>query len=299
VVWAAFTVTFLILFALPGDAVTQTLAVSDYIPPEQLEALRNYYGLDRPLHEQYLHQLWGLAHGDLGMSISTGMPVAQSLRIAFPQTLALASLALAFSLIAGPAIAMIATLTRRPLVRRLACSLPAIGTSVPGFWIGLTLLGAFSFALPIFPAFGNDGLASLVLPAVTLSVYTSAVIAQLLLRGLDHEWQAAYVETARAKGLGPYAIQLRHVLRNAVLPVATSVAMTIGNLLAGTVIAETIFARNGIGRLTQVAVTNQDMAVVQGVVVVSAVVYATVNLAVDLLYPVLDPRIRMRWRAAT
>jgi len=189
-----------------------------------------------------------------------------------------------------------ATGTRNKALRQLLLSLPALGVSVPGFWIGLMLLWLFSFTWPVFPAIGNDGLPTLVLPAVTLAVPTSATIAQVLARGLDEEWRNSYVETARAKGLGRWAIQFRHVLRNAAVPTSTIIAVTVGGLLAGTVIAETIFSRNGIGRLTQLAVTDQDIPVVQGVVLLSAVVYASVNLAVDLVYPVLDPRIVSRGR---
>lgn len=291
VVWAAFTLTFFILFALPGDSVSQKFGAANHIPPEQVAALRDHYGLDQPVAVQYVTQLGNVLRGDLGTSLATGIPVTRTLAQAFPQTIQLAGAALAVSVVVGLGLALAATYARRNTVRQVLFAIPAIGLSVPGFWIGLMLLWFLSFTFPIFPATGNDGAASLVLPAIALAVPTSATIAQVLARSLDDEWSVPYVVTAEAKGLSRWAVQVRHVLRNALIPTATVVAVLIGGLLSGTVVAETIFSRNGIGRVTQVAVTAQDVPVVQGVVLLSAAIYATVNLAVDLLYPVLDPRI--------
>ena len=294
VVWAAFTLTFVILFALPGDAVTQKFGASSYIPPEQYAALQAQYGIDQPLIVQYGRQLGSLLRGDLGLSISTGIPVSESIREALPQTVQLATASLALAIVAAVAIALGATITSRATLRQALLALPAIGASTPGFWIGLVLLWALSFRTPIFPGVGDGSPTALVLPAITLAIHTSATLAQVLIRSLDEEWVATSTRTARAEGHRPWSVLVHHSLPNALLPTLTVLGTTLGELIAGTVVVETVFTRNGIGRLVQVAVTNQDVSVVQGVVIVTALVYASVNLVVDLLYPVLDPRIRAR-----
>lgn len=292
VVWAAFTVSFFILWVLPNDIVSQMLGGGDYVPEEQVEALRERYGLNDPVIVQYLRQLGRMFVGDFGNSVQTGRPVAEALAEAWPHTLGLTSLAMAISLVVGVTTAVVATYVRQPFLRQFLFSLPAIGVAVPGFWIGLMLLWAFSFQLPWFPAMGTSGFSSMVLPAIALSVPTGSQIASILARSLSTEWHAAYVETAEAKGLSRGYIHIRHVLRNSIIPVATVFALTVGALLAGTVIAETIFSRNGIGRLTEMAVSNHDTPMIQAIVVLSAVIYAVANLAVDAMYPLMDPRIR-------
>jgi peptide/nickel transport system permease protein len=170
-------------------------------------------------------------------------------------------------------------------------SLPPLGVSLPTFWVGLMLVQLLSFRAQLFPAFGNDGVRSLVLPAVTLAVPTSALLAQVLAKSLATTLDEPYIETAKAKGATPARIHFRHALRNAALPALTVAGLLVGNLVAGSVVVESVFARNGVGRVTVNAVTVQDIPVVQGVVVFGALVFVLVNLAVDLIYPLLDPRI--------
>ncbi|MEU8344327.1 ABC transporter permease [Spirillospora sp. NPDC048832] len=174
--------------------------------------------------------------------------------------------------------------------------------SVPGFWAGLMLLQVFSFKARLFPAFGEGGPRGLVLPAVTLAIPTGAVIAQVLSKSLLTALDEPYVQTARAKGAGRARIHLRHALRNASLPALTIVGLLVGQLMAHAVVVETVFSRNGLGRVTASAVTAQDIPVVQGVVVFGALVFVLANLAVDLIYPLLDPRIVVagtsRWSLA-
>lgn len=292
VVWAAFTATFIVLYAMPSDPVSIMAGPDNYVDPAKLAALRAQYGLDQTIFVQYFKQLGNLVIGNLGTSIQTGIPVEKSLAQALPETLKLTSLALLFALVFGVLIATLATVVRSPRLRNLLLTLPPLGVSIPGFWIGLMLLWAFSFTFQIFPAMGNEGLKSLILPAITLAVPASAGIAQILASGLSETWKQPYVHTAEAKGLGRWRIQFAHALRNAAIPAVTIIGTTVGGLLGGSVVAETVFARNGIGRLTQLAVTSQDIPVVQGVVVLSAAIYAVINLIVDLIYPLLDPRIR-------
>jgi len=162
---------------------------------------------------------------------------------------------------------------------------------VPTFWVGLLLLQVFSFQLRIFPAFGDQGASSLVLPAITLALPTGAVIAQVLATSMTTTWKQPFVESARAKGVSRLRVQTKHVVRLSSIPAFTIAGVLVGNLLAGSVVVETVFSRAGVGRLTQTSVLAQDIPVVQGIVVLTSLVFVLVNLLVDLFYPLIDPRI--------
>ncbi|GII55506.1 peptide ABC transporter permease [Planotetraspora thailandica] len=294
VLWAAYTISFLVLVWLPGDPVSAMAAGGldqAAVDPAQLEALRREYGFDRPPLVQYLDYLGRAVRGDFGNSVATGRPVTSTLADALPYTLQLTAAALALAVLLGGALALYATYTPHRWLRQLLMSLPSLGVSLPTFWIGLMLVQLLSFRLRLLPAFGNEGAASLILPAVTLAIPTGAMVAQLLAKSLLTTLDEPYVETARAKGAGRIRVHLRHALRNAALPALTMVGILVGNLMAGSVVVETVFSRNGIGRETVGAVTVQDIPVVQGVVVFGALAYVLANLAVDLIYPLLDPRI--------
>ncbi|MER6350029.1 ABC transporter permease, partial [Streptomyces sp. NPDC001532] len=216
---------------------------------------------------------------------------ADTLADALPQTLQLAGVALPLAVAAGGALALASTATRRRWLRQLLLSLPSVGISLPAFWVGLMLVQLFSFRLPLFPAYGNDGAAGLVLPAVTLAVPAAVLVAQVLAKSLQTVLDEPYVQTARAKGAGRARVHFRHALRNASLPALTVVGVLAGQLTANAVVVENVFSRNGLGRITTDAVTVQDIPVVQGVVVFGALVFVLVNLLVDLAGPLLDPRI--------
>ncbi|MEU0785564.1 ABC transporter permease [Streptomyces sp. NPDC006173] len=294
VLWAAYTVSFLVLDYLPGDPVSAMAgagADSGQVDPAQLAALRHQYGFDKPVPVQYAEALGRAVRGDFGDSVSTGRPVTSSLADALPQTLQLTGAALLLAVLLGGGVALLATYTTQRWLRQLLLSLPPLGVSVPTFWVGLLLVEVFSFRARLFPAFGNDGLRGLVLPAVTLAIPTGALIAQVLAKSLLTALDQAYVETARAKGAGRVRIHLRHALRNASLPALTVVGLLAGQLIAGSVVVETVFSRDGLGRVTAAAVAAQDIPLVQGVVVFGALIFVSANLVVDLVYPVLDPRI--------
>ncbi|MEW1957904.1 ABC transporter permease [Kineococcus sp. NPDC059986] len=298
VLWAAYTVTFVVLYLLPSDPVEIMLAggqggEQSTVDPAQVAALRHEYGLDEPLPVQYVHALWRTLHLDFGRSIQNGAPVTSLIGDALPQTAVLAASALAVALVLGVGIAFLSTWVRRSWVRTLLLALPPLGVSLPTFWVGLLLVQVFSFRIPVFPALGNQGFATLVLPSVTLAVPVSASIAQVLARGLRTALAEPYVETARAKGASRARVHLRHAFRNATIPALTIVGVIVGNLLAGAVVVETVFSRVGIGRLTVTAVNGQDIPLVQGLVLLAAAVFVATNLVVDLLYPVVDPRIRV------
>jgi peptide/nickel transport system permease protein len=299
VLWAAYTVSFLILDLLPGDPVEAMAGAqmdSSGVDPGQVARLRHQYGFDQPVLEQYWHYLTKAARGDFGVSVSTGRPVSSVMRDALPPTLALAGLGLAIGIVAGGTIALVATYTRQRWLRQALLSLPSIGVSVPAFWVGLMLVQLFSFQVRLFPAFGNQGLRGLVLPAVTLSLLPAAMIAQLLAKSMVAALAEPYAQTAQAKGAGRARVHLRHALRNALLPALTITGVLTGQLMANAVVVETVFSRNGLGRTIAAAVGVQDIPVVQGIVVFGAFVFVTVNLVVDLLYPVLDPRITVGGR---
>jgi len=292
VLWAAYTVSFLVLYALPADPV-RLLAGGDAtdVSAEQLDALRERLGLDQPLIMQYVQKLGDVLRGDLGASIGTGRPVTTILAEAIPPTVQIAAVGFVIALLVGAAIAFFATFTRNRAMADILMGLPPLGVAVPSFWLGLLLIQWFSFAIPIFPAVGDGGPISIVLPAITLAVPTSATIAQLLAKSLDTTLREPYIDTAWAKGASRTRVHVRHGLRNAALPALTMTGLIVGQLLSGTVVTETVFSRPGVGRVTATAVQQQDIPVVQGVVLFAAAVFVIANLVVDLIYPLLDPRI--------
>lgn len=300
VVWAAFTIAFFLLYWLPGDAVLARLGGSGDgadVPPEQLDQLRAELGLDRPLVVQYLEQLGGVAQGNFGTSVRTGEPVVGVIGSALPHTLALAAASMVLAVIVGGAAAMTVTYTHSRVLRRLIATVTSLGVAVPAFWVGLILLWQLSFQHRWFPAGGNDGPLSLVLPAITLAFPASAVLAQVLIESMRTALAEPYIATARAKGVAPRTVHGWHALRNALFPVLTMLGLLVGNVIAGSVAVETVFSRAGLGRVTVDAVELQDLPVIQGLVVTGALIFVTVNLAVDLLYPLLDPRVRLNTKA--
>ncbi len=295
VLWGAYSITYFILYLLPGDPLSIMLSASgmeiDALSPEQLAKAKAYYGLDQGLLERYVNLLLGVLQGDLGQSLTLNRPVTAILAERLPQTLALAGFAIVLSLIGGVGLAYLAAYVRWQPLKTALSRLPALGFSVPVFWMGLLLIQIFAFGLGWFPATGSTGFDSLVLPAVTLAIPSAAVYAQVLQRGFQDVWREPYIVTAYAKGLSRAQVQARHGLRNAALPLLTLIGLQVGNTVSGAVLVETIFARNGVGRLVQEAVLRQDIPLVLAVVTVSAAAFVLVNLLVDLLYPILDPRI--------
>ncbi|WP_459545949.1 ABC transporter permease [Nocardia sp. X0981] len=289
VLWAAFTVTFVVLYLLPADPVQLAMDAGPGTPVDAaaVAELRARYGLDRPVWEQYWTALTHAVRGDLGHSLTTGQSVVDALGEALPSTLALASLTLVLAGVSGGTLALAAAYTERGWLRGLLTALPPVGTAMPTFWVGLILLHLFSFQLRLVPAFGGTGFTGTLLPALTLAVPVGAVIAQVLYSTLITTWRQPFVTVAFAKGASRNWVQWRHVLRAAVGPALTVAGVWVGTVLAGSVIVETVFARAGIGRLTQISVLNQDVPVVQGIVVFSAAVYVLVNL----LYPLVDARV--------
>ncbi|MEV3853812.1 ABC transporter permease [Streptomyces sp. NPDC050095] len=301
VLWAAYTVSFGVLYVLPGDPVVIMAAGggdASSVTPAQIAELRTRYGLDRPVPEQYATGLWHAVRGDFGTSVHSGQPVTRMIADVLPATLQLAAGALLLALPLGCAVALVGTGTRRRWLRQLVLSLPAAGVSAPTFWVGLILVQLVSFRWGLVPAFGNEGWRSLVLPSVTLALPAAGLVAQVFAKSLRTALAEPYVDTARAKGAGRTRVHVGHAARNALAPPLTVAGVLVGGVLAGSVVVETVFSRTGVGRLTATAVTTQDIPVVQGLVVLGACAYVAVNLAVDVVLPLIDPRIAATDRPA-
>lgn len=294
VLWAAFSLSFVLLQVLPGDAVLIKFQNPDLgLSPQQIAEMRQAYGADNPLWQQYLHTLAAMLHGDFGYSVQAGVPVSQLINSNLPGTL---RLALCGFLLATLLAFALAALSRHPVLRglrNLLQSLPALFISVPTFWLGIALIQLFSFQLRWIPVINPSPWQGLILPIITVAIPISAPLAQILLRSIDEVATRSFVAVARAKGASEGHVLWRHVLRNALLPVLTVAGLLLGELIAGALITETVFGLGGLGQLTQQAVNNQDVAVLQAVVMISALGFVVINLAVDLLMPLLDPRLQL------
>lgn len=283
--------TFSALHLLPGDPVTVMLGESGD-SPERVTELRAQLGLDDPIAVQYARFLGNALRGDLGRSIRSNRPVLDEIRQQAPRTLELTLAGLGVAVVLGMSLGVLAAHHRNSWLDRASVALSLFGVSMPSFWLGMLLIFLFALRLGWLPATGQGGLERLVLPALTLGVQAMAVIALVTRAKMGEVLAQEYVTTARAKGVPERVLLFRHALRNALLPVITIVGLQFGALLGGSVIIENVFARQGMGRLAVEAILNRDVPVVQGVVLVSGVIYVLINLIVDLLYATLDPRIR-------
>lgn len=285
VLWAAFTASYVLLQLLPGDSILIKFQNPELgLSPQQIAEIRAYYDAGG-----YLHTLLGFLHGDFGYSVETGTPVLERLAEGLPETAKLATLAFLLAVVIAVVIAFASAYSSR--LRGALLAIPSLFVSVPAFWLGIILIQVFSFRLRLVPVIGGSEVQQLILPVLTLAVPISAPIAQVLARSLDQVSTQPFVQVVTAKGASRSWILWRHVARNALLPTLTVAGLTFGELIAGSVVTETVFGRNGIGRLTEQAVNAQDTPVLLAVVVLAAAVFVLVNLVVDLLFPVLDPRL--------
>lgn len=291
VVVGVFVVVFMMLHLLPGDPV-QIIFSDAPVPPEQLELVRRQLGLDLPLPIQFYRYVQRAIMGDLGRSIMSNRMVADDLARVFPYTMTLATSAICIAVIAGILFGIASAVSRNTWGDLLLTAFALFGVSFPVFWTGLLFIWVFSVKLRWFPIFGQGGFQQLVLPAVTLGWYAAGILTRLTRSGMLEVLRQDYVTTARAKGLGEPVVLIRHALRNALIPVITVASLQFGSLLGGAVIVETVFARDGLGRYLVTGILQKDFPVVQGAVLVVALVYTLVNLVADLSYSFVDPRIR-------
>lgn len=285
------TLVFLLIHLVPGDPVQAMLG--DTAAPADIARLRAQLGLDRPLYAQFLAFLVGTATGDLGTSLRTREPVLQSVVSRLPATAELALAAVSIAVILAIPLGVVAAVRARTRVDRAATLLALVGASMPSFWLGPLLALVFSIELGWLPVSGRGTLAHLVLPAITLSAPLAAVLMRLTRASVIEELRELYVLAARARGASPARAVLRHALRNSLVPVTTVLGLQVGSVFTGAVITETIFGWPGVGRLLVQSIGFRDYPMVQGCILLIAVIYVSVNLLVDVLYGVLDPRIRM------
>jgi len=282
------TIIFVVMH-LSGDPTL--LLVPDGASREDVALLRHQLGFDRPLAIQYADYLAGLARGDLGISLVQRVPVAGIIAVRLPYTLLLAGGALVVGLGIGLPIGVISGVWRGTRVEALLMPLVLIGQSMPTFWSGILLILVCAVTWNVLPASGADTWSSLVMPSITLGALSMATFARITRTGVVEELGKDYVRASRAKGLALAPIVLRHVLRNASIPVITVAALEIANLLAGAVIVETVFAWPGLGQLAVQSIAGRDFLVVQALVLLASFTCVVLNLLADLLYGVVDPRI--------
>jgi peptide/nickel transport system permease protein len=294
--------TFLFIRLIPGDAIAARLGTSTALTPEQLASLRAYFGLDQPLYQQYWSWLLSLLRGDFGYSIRTGRPVLVEITERLPATLELATAATLIAVVIGLPLGLLSAMRPRSRVDVVARIGGLIGLSLPSFWLGTLIIVLFSLYLRWLPNTGGyvdfvrdpvGNLALIVLPAVTLGVALAAATMRMTRSAMLDVLSADYVRTAWAKGLPNTLIVRRHVLKNGLIVVVTLLGIQVGQLLGGAVVVEEIFSIPGVGRMLLAAILQRDYALVQGGVLVIAILFVLVNIVVDLLYGYLDPRIRL------
>ncbi|MBT0730056.1 ABC transporter permease [Rosenbergiella nectarea] len=294
VLWAAWTLSFILLQLLPGDAILiKFLDPSLGLSGDQLAQIRKVYGEGSPLWQQYFSALSTVLKGNLGYSVQLGVPVTEVLATNFPQTLKLIVPSFLLAVGLGTGLAILAWIPALKALRNLLLSLPSLLVSLPVFWLGIVLIQLFSFQLHWVSVINPSPIGGMVLPVLTLAIPIAAPLAQIFMRSIDQVRMQPFVTVARARGLSQQRVLFRHVLRNASLPLLTVAGLLLGELIAGALVTETVFGLNGLGQVTQQAVDSQDVNVLQGVVMISAVAYVLINLLVDLLTPLLDPRLNI------
>ncbi|WP_145946650.1 ABC transporter permease [Paenibacillus sp. Y412MC10] len=291
VIIGSLVLVFTILYVLPGDP-TDNMVDPSMATPEVIANLRHQLGVDQPFHIQLLHYFGSILQGDFGKSLLNSDPVLPKIAESFPATLALTGASVLVSVTVGLLLGVLSAIHRNGAIDIIARVIGLFGISMPTFWSGILLILIFSITLGWFPAMGSDGWQTLVLPALALGTVGSGFIIRMVRNSMLEVISEQFIVTLRSKGLAERAVMYRHALRNALIPAVTMTGMLIGDMLAGTVVVETVFSRQGIGRIISDAIMAKDLPVVQGVILFSAIIYTLVNLLVDLSYTLIDPRVR-------
>ena len=298
IIWGCATLVFFLLRLIPGDPVIQMLG-PEYTP-EAAEALRRKLGLDEPLQVQYVRWFGNILRGDLGGSIASGETVTGAIATGLPKTLSLAALSFLIAIVIAVPAGVAAALKRNTIVDYAASVIAFVGVSMPSFWFGIILILVFAVWLGWLPATGyaeltDDGfvewLRRLILPSLAIGAGYAAILMRFVRAGLLEVLGSDYVRTARAKGARERTVIVRHALRNALIPVVTIAGIQLALLLSGAVVVETVFSIRGIGRILVGAIFDRDYPMVQGVILLVAVIFVLANLVVDIVYTFLDPRI--------
>lgn len=282
---------FLMLQAIPGDP-AEIFVGENQATPEMLEKIREDMGLNRPLAEQYLSYMVNALRGDLGRSLNNNRPVLGEILLRLPNTLELTLAALLIAATIGIGLGILAAINHNTIIDTLATAIALIGISLPVYWSSLLLIVVFSVNLKWFPPIGQGGLDRLIMPAFALGLLSAGELARVVRSGMLEVLNQDYILTARAKGLAEGTIIRRHALRNALIPVVTLLGLTFGQLLGGAVLTESIFSRLGVGRMYIEGILNKDFTLVQGATLFIAISYVIINIAIDLVYVYIDPRIK-------
>ncbi|WP_120003520.1 ABC transporter permease [Nesterenkonia muleiensis] len=294
IMWATFTLSFVILFIIPGDPALLMLGGGETtVTQEQLDVINEEYGFDQPLMVQYLSYFGSLLMGDLGTSFHSGAPVVSLLTEALGSTLALVAFGTVLGIALGLLVGCSAAYVKNPMLARFLESIPSFSASLPNFWVALLLMQFLSFQLGWFPASGDRGFETLVMPGITLAIPAAASIAQVVSKSLRSAMDEPYIDVARSRGASEPGVFFGHAFRNAILPALTVLGLVVATMFVASAITETIFGRRGIGYMLVQSITTQDIPVVQAAVIVAAGVYVLINLIVDLIYPFLDPRVTL------
>lgn len=288
VLWGAATVAFLAFRVIPGDPVSVMLGPQAQVSEAVKDGIRADLGLDRPPLEQYVGFIGQLARGDLGESYQLRLPVTEVIGRQLGATVQLSALALGIAVVLA---LVVAVFVRGRVGRTVAAGVELVVLSSPVFWIGLLLLSVFAFGLGWFPVSGTRNPATIVLPAITLALPVAALLSQVLRDGLMQAERMPFAETVRARGAGPTWFTLRHGVRHGAASAVTLAAYLTGSVLGGAVLVETVFARPGLGRVTLAAINDRDLPVLTGIILLSALVFVVINVVVELVHPLIDPRV--------
>ncbi|WP_035339576.1 MULTISPECIES: ABC transporter permease [Dickeya] len=296
VLWGAATLTFIAVKLVPGDPVAILSGGDNVVDAAYRTALIKQFGLDQPVWVQYLHYCGQALLGDFGTSYQYRQPVIGLIGEAMGQTVQLALSALVLALLLAIFNALL-TAGRHHRLRALFSWLELTLLSTPVYWVGIVLLSVFSFRLQWFPVMGNDGIIALVLPVITLSLPLAALLSQVLRDGLEEALSQPFALTVRTRGVSESLLRLRHALRHSALAASTLTGTLLAGVLSGSVLTETVFGRTGIGQITLHAIESRDMPLVLGLVMLSALLFVVINLLVDALYLIIDPRLRKKGNA--
>lgn len=281
---------FLMMHFIPGDPVTYILG--DFASEEAIAEMKSNLGLDQPLFIQYIDYIKNVLQGNLGTSYITGLTVGEEIMARFPITVQLALYSLIIGSVIGILMGILAAVKQNTIFDQLAMVISLIGISAPGFWIALFLIWMFSYQFNIFPISGYQGFYSLILPSITLGLGSAGNIARMTRSSMLEVIKQDFMRTAQAKGLAMIPMLFKHALQNAMIPVITLIGLQFGFLLAGAVVIETVFALPGLGSFSIEAITKRDLPTVQGLVLFMAFLFIITNMIVDLVYSLIDPRIK-------
>lgn len=287
-------IVFSILSLTPGDPVEMRLG--DNYTQESYEAMTKELGLDQPFPVRYVNYVGGVMQGDFGLSYTTSRPVFDEIQARLPNTVVLAAFSMFFAVIIGIPLGVISATRQYSFLDTSSMFFALIGVSMPNFWLGLMLILIFAAKLGWFPSANFSGMKSLVLPAITLGANSLAIITRMTRSSMLETIRQDYIRTARAKGAKESTVIIKHALRNAMIPVVTTIGLQFGFSIGGAVLVETVFSWPGIGRLLVESIKFKDLPIVMAIVLVMATLFTLINLCIDILYAFLDPRIRAQYK---